>query len=123
MGVAGRPRGCKPSRPADQTWRGTEGLRELAIGQDGTRGCCRKTCYLLGDYTKAIEHHESALAISVAIGDRKGESCDLGHLGASYNKLEQWTEAIEYLEKALQISNEVRQQLALTTLGLLYLSA
>lgn len=92
-------------------------------GQSAALGSLGKTCYLLGDYTKAIEHHESALAISVAIGDRKGESCDLGHLGASYNKLEQWTEAIEYLEKALQISNEVRQQLALTTLGLLYLSA
>ena len=50
-----------------------------------------KTYHVLGKYNEAITHHERAVGISVAIGDRKGEAADLGHLGAAYNRIGQST--------------------------------
>jgi tetratricopeptide (TPR) repeat protein len=37
--------------------------------------------YSLGQYEKAIEHYNQALAISREIGDRQGEGNRLGNLG------------------------------------------
>ena len=67
-----------------------------------------KTYHVLGKYNEAITHHERAVGISVAIGDRKGEAADLGHLGAAYNRIGQFPEGVEYITRALAISIEVR---------------
>ena len=67
-----------------------------------------KTYHVLGKYNEAITHHERAVGISVAIGDRKGEAADLGHLGAAYNRIGLFPEGVEYITRALAISIEVR---------------
>ena len=38
----------------------------------------------LGDFHKAIEYHDEALALSREIGDRQGEGNHLGGLGIAY---------------------------------------
>jgi len=57
----------------------------------------------LGQVEKAIEYHESALAISRGIEDRRGEEANLGGLGNAYSVLGQVEKAIKYYEDALVI--------------------
>ena len=62
----------------------------------------------LGEYVKAKEHYEKALAISTEIGDRAREGTQYGNLGnAVYSLGEYVKEHKEYYEKALAISTEI----------------
>ncbi len=75
----------------------------------------------IGEYRKAIEYHEKALAIVQEIGDRRGEGVWLGSLGLAYYVLGQVDKAIEYYQKALAIAQEIGDRYgeasALTNLG------
>jgi tetratricopeptide (TPR) repeat protein len=61
----------------------------------------------LGEFTKAIEVLEQALAIAREMSDRGGEATDLGHLGNCYYDLGQIPRAIDLYEQALAIAWEV----------------
>ena len=61
----------------------------------------------LGNYTKAQEYHEKALAIRLEIGDRKGEAAQYGNLGTVFQSLGNYTKALEYYKKALVIRMEI----------------
>ena len=63
--------------------------------------------YSLGDFRKAIEHHERHLEISKEVGDRAGEGRAYGNLGSAYYSLGDFQKAIEYHERRLKISKEV----------------
>ena len=60
-------------------------------------------CISLGEYDKAKEYLEKALAIKVKIGDKEGEASSYGNLGTVFSSLGQYDKAKEYLEKALAI--------------------
>lgn len=68
------------------------------------------TYYSLGDYPKAIEHHQQALNISRAIGDQRAESQHLGNLGNVYASLGDYPRAIEHYQQALSISRAIGDQ-------------
>ncbi|MCP4698572.1 MAG: tetratricopeptide repeat protein, partial [Gammaproteobacteria bacterium] len=59
-----------------------------------------------GQYAKALEYNEQALAIHREIGDRRGEGRDLGNIGVVYGNLDQY-KALEYYEQALVIIREI----------------
>ncbi|XP_066016089.1 tetratricopeptide repeat protein 28-like [Pocillopora verrucosa] len=61
----------------------------------------------LGQYDKAREYHEKALAIKIEIGDRDGEATSYGNLGTLFQSLGQYDKAREYQEKALAIKIEI----------------
>ena len=61
----------------------------------------------LGEYDKAREYLEKALAIRVEIGDKEGEAADYGNLGTVFQSLGEYVKAREYLEKALAIRVEI----------------
>ena len=63
--------------------------------------------YSLGEYVKAKEYYEKALAISTEIGDRRGEGTWYGNLGNVFDSLGEYVKAKEYYEKALAISTEI----------------
>ena len=60
----------------------------------------------LGEYQKAKEYHEKALAIRMEIGDRKGEGADHGNLGVVFYLLGKYRKAKEHHEKALAIRKD-----------------
>ena len=61
----------------------------------------------LGEYVKAREYYEKALAISMEIGDKQGEGTWYGNLGTVFQSLGEYVKAKEYYEKALAISMEI----------------
>ena len=61
----------------------------------------------LGEYAKAQEYIEKALAIRMEIGDREGEAADYGNLGTVFSSLSEYAKAQEYTEKALAIRMEI----------------
>ena len=61
----------------------------------------------LGEFVKAKEYLNKALAINIEIGDRSGEATDYGELGTVYYSLGEYAKAEEYLEKALAIRREI----------------
>ena len=61
----------------------------------------------LGQYAKAIELHEQALAIDKELGDRKGQRTTLKGLGNCYASLGQYAKAMELFEQALAIKEEL----------------
>lgn len=61
----------------------------------------------LGQYAKAIEHHEQALVIHRQIGNVHGEGNTLGNLGNPYQNLGQYAKAIDYYEQALAIHRQI----------------
>ena len=61
----------------------------------------------LGQYDKAREYQEKALAIKIEIGDRDGEATSYGNLGTLFQSLCQYDKAREYQEKALAIRTEI----------------
>jgi tetratricopeptide (TPR) repeat protein len=63
--------------------------------------------YSLGQYARAIEHHEQSLAIAREIGDRQVEGIVLGNLGVCYDSLGQYARAIEHHEQRLAIAREI----------------
>ena len=61
----------------------------------------------LGQYDKAKDYLEKALAIKVQIGDKEGEASSHGNLGAVLTYLGQYDKAKEYVEKALAIRMQI----------------
>ena len=61
----------------------------------------------LGEYQKAKEYFEKALAIAIEIGDRGGEGTTYGNLGSVFHSLGEYQNAKEYYEKALAIAIEI----------------
>ena len=61
----------------------------------------------LGQYDKAKEYLEKALAIIIQIGDKKGEASSYGNLGTVFQSLGQYDKAKEYHENALAITIEI----------------
>ena len=53
----------------------------------------------LGQYSKAQECQEKALAIRIEIGDRDGEATSDGNVGTLFQSLVQYDKAREYQEK------------------------
>ena len=66
-----------------------------------------KTWVFLGDYFKAKEHFEEALAISIEQGDKKEEASCYGMLGAVFQGLQRYDEAEKNLDKQLAIYKEI----------------
>jgi tetratricopeptide (TPR) repeat protein len=77
------------------------GLRSSSAGNLGT------AYSNVGEYRKAIQYCEKALAIDKEIGDRRNEGVWLGNLGLAYSALGQVEKAIQYYEKALAIDKEI----------------
>ena len=63
--------------------------------------------YSLGEYKKAKEYYEKALAITMEIGDREGEGAAYGNLGNVFHSHSEYKKAKEYHEKALAIRMEI----------------
>ena len=63
--------------------------------------------YHLGNYHKAKEYLQKALAIRIQIGDKKGEASSYGTLGTVSQSVGEYDKAIEYLEKALVIRIQI----------------
>ena len=61
----------------------------------------------LGDYQKAKEYLEKALAIILEIGDREKEADIYERLGSAFLNLEEYTESEEYYEKARLLSSDI----------------
>ena len=112
-------------------YRLTAGLHERLQGHldDPWTNAASKTSLgtnyrLLGQFTRAIELYEQALAIARETGDRAGEATDLGNLASSYADLGQIARAIELYEQALAIDRETGDRageaVALGNLGLRY---
>ena len=64
----------------------------------------------LGEYQKAKEYHEKALAIATEIGDKNGEGSSYGCLGGVFQSLGEYQKAKEYHEKALAIATEIGEK-------------
>ena len=80
------------------------GDRSLLSSSLTNLGSCN---YSLGDYPRAIELYEQALAIAREIGNRQGESAALGNLGLCYYRLGDYRHAIEHQEQSLAIDREI----------------
>ena len=61
----------------------------------------------LGEYQKAKEHHEKALAIATEIGVKIGEGTCYGNLGGVFKSLGEYQKAKECYEKSLAIAIEI----------------
>ena len=61
----------------------------------------------LGEYDKAIEHHNQHLALAQQIGDRQGEANALGNLGNAYQLLGEYDKAIENMSRVLEIMRQI----------------
>ncbi|MGJ5629441.1 CHAT domain-containing protein, partial [Nostoc sp. CALU 1950] len=61
----------------------------------------------LGQYPKALEFYQQALAIREKIGDRSGVGTTLNNIGAIYYRLGQYPKALEFYQQALAISQQI----------------
>ena len=59
-----------------------------------------------GEYQKAKEYYEKALAIAIEIGDKQVQSTSYSRLGSVFESLGEYQKAKEYYEKALAIAIE-----------------
>ena len=64
----------------------------------------------LGEYDKAKEYHEKALAIKTEIGDRAGEGTCLKNVGVLFQSLGENNRAKEYFDKALATKIEIGER-------------
>ena len=64
----------------------------------------------LGEYVKAKEYIEKALAINTETTNRLGEATCCESLGTVFQHLGEYVKAKEYLEKALEINIEIGQR-------------
>jgi tetratricopeptide (TPR) repeat protein len=94
-------------------YRLTAGLHERLQGHlddPGTNATSKKSlgdCYeWLGEFRKAIDALEQALAIFRQAGDRQGEASGLYSLGICYDDLGQIARAVDLYEQALAIDRE-----------------
>jgi tetratricopeptide (TPR) repeat protein len=69
-----------------------------------TLGVCYRN---LGDYQKAIDHHQQSLDIAREIGDRQDEGNALGNIGNCYSSLGDYQKAIEHYQRSLDIAREI----------------
>ena len=76
-------------------------------GEASSYGNLGTLFHSLGQYDKAEECLEKALAIKIQIGDKKGEASSLGNLGSVFQSLGQYDKGKEYLEKALAIRIQI----------------
>ena len=76
-------------------------------GEGGAYGNLGAVLHSLGDYKKAKEYYEKALAIRMEIGDRQGEGATYSYLGGVFYSLGEYEKAKEYHEKALVIGIEI----------------
>ena len=64
----------------------------------------------VGEYEKSREHLEKSLAIRKEFGDRAGEACCYGDLGAVYQSAGEYEKSREYHEKSLAIRKEIGER-------------
>ena len=69
----------------------------------------------LGEYDKAKEYIDKKLAISIQIGDKKGEANSYGNLGTVFQSLGEYDKAKEYLEKALAMRIQIGDKKGVAT--------
>jgi hypothetical protein len=95
--------------------RGNEGA---ILGNLGT------AYHSLGEYHKAIEHHEQVSVITREFGDRQAEGTSLCAIGIDYYSIGKYWKAIEFYEQALDISRDIGDRLgeghALSSLGIVH---
>ena len=65
------------------------------------------TYKLLEDFELALDYFGSALDYSIELGDKRNECIGLEHLGNCYICLHDYSKALPYLEKSLQIANDM----------------
>ncbi|MGK7932799.1 MAG: tetratricopeptide repeat protein [Microcystaceae cyanobacterium] len=98
---------------------------QVIAGSKREEVCYRKSlhhlgnCYdLLGQYEKAITHHQQSHDISKEMGDQRVLAGSLGDLGLCYYSLGQYEKAISYHQQSLKIEEEMgNQQGAAQSLG------
>ena len=64
----------------------------------------------MGEYHKAIQHHEKSLEINTAIGNWSGIAGNNCNLGNAYRSLGEYQKAIQYYEKGLELSTAIGDQ-------------
>ena len=77
------------------------------VGEGCAYGNLGNAYHSLGDFQKAIEHHELRLKIAKEVGDKAGEGRAYGNLGIAYRSLGDFKTAIEHHERHLKIAKEV----------------
>lgn len=65
------------------------------------------TYKLLGDLELALEYFQLALEYSIELGDKRNECIGLEHVGNCYICLHDYPKSLTYLEKSLQIANDM----------------
>ena len=65
------------------------------------------TYKLLGDFELALDYFQSALDYAIELGDKRNECICLEHLGNCYICLHDFSKSLPYLEKSLQIANDM----------------
>ena len=71
--------------------------------------------YSLGQYEKAIAHHQQHHDISEEMGDRQGVASSLGNLGNCYNNRGEYEKEIAYLQQCLEIMKVIGNQSGIAT--------
>ena len=67
---------------------------------------------LLGNYELAIHYFQPALDYSIELGDKRNECIGLEHLGNCYICMHEYDKALPFLEKSLQIANNMELAIA-----------
>jgi len=87
---------------------------QVIAGSQREQDCHRKSLNRLGNcsrslgqYEKAITHHQQHRDISEEIGDRREVAIALGNLGICCNSLGQYKIAISFYQQSLEISEEM----------------
>ena len=65
----------------------------------------------LGQYQRAIDFYQQALAILKQIGDRSGEAVSLSNLGVAFNKISQPEISILFLKQSINVSETIRKDI------------
>jgi signal transduction histidine kinase len=66
--------------------------------------------YLMGDFTKSMEHYLEALEIREAIGDSNSIASSFNNIGAVYLQMKDYDQALHYLKKAKIIFEALRDE-------------
>ncbi|MFN8359915.1 MAG: adenylate/guanylate cyclase domain-containing protein [Candidatus Kapaibacterium sp.] len=74
------------------------------------RSVLGNTARLKGDFYLALEHFESALAISEAAGDDESLAKVLGSIGVVYRNLSDYPQALSYLRKTLELQEKLQSK-------------
>lgn len=100
---------------------------QVIAGSQREQDCHRKSlnrlglCYdYLGQYKKAIAHHQQSLDISEEIDNRQDAAISLGNLGNCYKNSGKYEKAIVLYQQSLEINEEIgnRQGVAISLCGL-----